>query len=97
MTTHYHLIVETEQPRLSRGMQMLNSRYARYFNRRYARDGHLFAGRYTVYVIDDEDRLEASCRYVLDNPVRAGLCANPDEWRWCERFSGSGTGPWPGA
>jgi putative transposase len=97
MTTHYHLIVETERPRLSRGMQMLNGRYARYFNRRYVRDGHLFGGRYTVYLIEDEERLEASCRYVLDNPVRAGLCANPDEWRWSEWFPGSGTRTSPGA
>jgi putative transposase len=92
MTTHYHLIVETEQPRLSRGMQMLNSRYARHFNRRHDRDGHLFGGRYTVYVVEDEDRLETSCAYVLDNPVRAGMCAKPEDWPWSNRFQGQTPG-----
>ena len=92
MTTHYHLIVETEQPRLSRGMQMLNSRYARYFNRRYDRHGHLWGGRYTVYVIEGDDRLEASCQYVLNNPVQAGLCANPEDWPWSQRFQGQTPG-----
>jgi len=74
MTTHYHLIVETERLRLSRGMQVLNGRYAQLFNQRHDRDGHLFRARYAVYVIEDEVGLEASCLYVLENPVRAGLC-----------------------
>jgi len=82
MTTHYHLIVETERWRLSRGMQVLNGRYAQLFNQRHDRDGHLFRARYSVYVIGDEAGLEASCLYVLENPVRAGLCNNPSDWPW---------------
>jgi putative transposase len=82
MTNHYHLIVEAEQPDLSRGMQRLNGRYAQLFNQRHGRDGHLFRGRYSAYVIDRESRLENSCRYVLENPVRAGLCKQPSDWPW---------------
>jgi len=82
MTTHYHLIVETERSKLSRGMQVLNGRYAQRFNQRHDRDGHLFRARYSVYVIDDEAGLEASCLYVLENPVRAGLCEKPSDWPW---------------
>jgi putative transposase len=82
MTNHYHLIVEAEQPDLSRGMQRLNGRYAQLFNQRHDRDGHLFRGRYSAYVIDRESRLESSCRYVLENPVRAGLCKYPSDWPW---------------
>src|SRR6266480_559564 len=66
MTNHYHLIVEAEQPGPSRGIQRLNGRYAQLFNQRHDRDGHLFRGRYSVFVIDGESQLEASCRYVLD-------------------------------
>lgn len=90
MTTHYHLIVETERSRLSRGMQVLNGRYAQLFNERHDRDGHLFRARYSVYVVDDEAGLEASCLYVLENPVRAGLCEKPSEWPWsgCPALSG---------
>jgi putative transposase len=82
MTTHYHLIVETERSKLSRGMQVLNGRYAQLFNQRHDRDGHLFRARYAVYAIEDEVGLEASCLYVLENPVRAGLCEKPSDWRW---------------
>ena len=81
-TNHYHLIVETEQPKLSRGMQVVNGRYAQLFNQRHGRDGHLFRSRYSVYVIDREKHFEASCLYVLENPVRAGLCETPSDWPW---------------
>jgi putative transposase len=51
MTNHYHLIVETTRESLSRGMRSLNGGYARRFNERHDRDGHLFRNRYSVYVI----------------------------------------------
>jgi putative transposase len=82
MTTHYHLIVETDQPNLSLGMRRLNGGYAQSFNERHDRRGHLFGSRYSIYVIDREDHLEKSCLYVLENPVRAGLCEQPSDWRW---------------
>ena len=82
MTNHYHLIVETEQQELSLGMRVVNGRYAQLFNRRHDRDGHLFKGRYSVFVIEGDSHFEASCRYVLENPVRAGLCESPSDWRW---------------
>jgi REP element-mobilizing transposase RayT len=81
MTNHYHLIVETAQQELSFGMRVVNGRYAQLFNRRHDRDGHLFKGRYSVFVIERDSHLEASCRYVLENPVRAGLCESPSDWR----------------
>jgi putative transposase len=96
LTNHYHLIVEAAQPDLSSGMQRLNGRYVQLFNQRHGRDGNLFKGRYSVYVIDSESRLEASCLYVLENPVRAGLCETPSDWPWSgchslETLSGTGT------
>jgi len=82
MTTHYHLIVETDQPNLSKGMRRLNGGYAQTFNARHNRRGHLFGSRYSVYVIDRENHFEKSCAYVLENPVRAGLCEQPSDWPW---------------
>ena len=82
MTTHYHLVIETELSRLSRGMANLNSRYAQYFNNRHKRFGHLFAGRFTSYVIDSGEHFEAAVHYVLENPVRAGLCSQWQAWPW---------------
>jgi REP element-mobilizing transposase RayT len=84
MTTHYHLIVETERQALSLGMRRLNGGYARSFNERHDRRGHLFGGRYSVYVINSEDHLTASCLYVLENPVRAGLCERASDWPWSD-------------
>jgi len=86
MTTHYHLVLETSRESLSQGMHRLNGLYAQRFNARHARRGHLFENRFQAYVIDTEDHLAAAIEYVLNNPVRAGLCESSDEWPW------SGTG-----
>jgi REP-associated tyrosine transposase len=82
MGTHYHLIVETSQNQLSAGMRRLNGVYAIRFNRRYGLKGHLFEDRFSSYVLRDEQHFAAAIRYVLDNPVRAGLCRHADEWQW---------------
>ena len=82
MTTHYHLVVETPLPNLPLGMRQLNGKHARRFNRRHDRRGHLFEARFSAYAIQNERYLEASCRYVLENPVRAGLCSSARDWHW---------------
>lgn len=82
MTTHYHLLVTTPNPNLASGMQRLNSLYARSFNRRQAVDGHVFKGRYHAELIQGEGHLLEVCRYIALNPVRAGLCVDPADWRW---------------
>jgi REP element-mobilizing transposase RayT len=82
MTTHYHLIVETTRTQLSGGMERLNGSYVRRFNHRHERRGHLFSGRFAAYLIRDDRHFEAACRYVLENPVRAGLCEAPGDWPW---------------
>jgi REP element-mobilizing transposase RayT len=84
MTTHYHLILETEQQDLSLGMRRLNGGYSKSFNERHNRRGHLFGSRYSAFVIDSEDHLTASCLYVLENPVRAGLCERASDWPWSD-------------
>ncbi|MGH3104777.1 MAG: transposase [Gaiellaceae bacterium] len=92
MNTHYHLIVEATQPSLSAGQHRLNGHHARRFNKRHVRRGHLFAERFSSWVIEGEDYLSAACLYVLHNPVRAGLCRYPDDWRW-SGARGDGEGP----
>jgi putative transposase len=82
MGTHYHLVVQTTRERLSVGMKRLNGIYALRFNRRHAREGHLFAERFSSYVIRDDRHLAAAIEYVLQNPVKAGLCAQAGEWEW---------------
>jgi REP element-mobilizing transposase RayT len=83
MGTHYHLVIETPRPTLSRGMQLLNGWYAQRFNRRHGRRGHLFDGRFHSGLLEDEAHLLRTIRYVEQNAVRAGYCTSPRGWRWC--------------
>ena len=82
LTNHFHLVVEAELDDLSRGMHRLNGIYAQSFNRRHKRTGHLFSERYGVRAIDSPKQLVATCAYVRANPVRVGLCDEPDGWPW---------------
>ena len=82
MSNHYHMVLQTPQPNLSRGMQWLNGRYAQWFNRRHDRSGHLFQGRFDGRLVEKESYLLTVARYVVLNPVRAGLVAHPGDWRW---------------
>ncbi len=82
MGTHFHLIVRTPKPNLSRGIQHLCGVYAQWFNWKYGRRGHLFGRRFgSVHIVTNAHLLEAH-RYVALNPVRAGLCKRPESWRW---------------
>ena len=82
MTTHYHVVLASTRAHLSAGMQWLNGIYAQGFNRRHAREGHLFGSRYGSRAIESEEYLGRVCDYVLDNPVRAGLSERPSQWPW---------------
>jgi putative transposase len=70
MGTHYHLVLEARREDLSRGLQRLNGLYARYFNLRHDRLGHVFAGRFSARVIEDESYLYDACAYVVLNLSR---------------------------
>ena len=82
MTNHYHLVIETPFRTLAKGMHWLNSEYVRIFNKRYERVGHLFQGRYKGILIDEQNYLDEVRRYTVLNPVRAGMVADPAEYRW---------------
>lgn len=82
MDNHYHLLVETPEGNLSKGMRQLNGLYTQRYNQRHGRTGHVFQGRYKAILIDKENYLLMVSRYVLLNPVRAMLIQKPDEWRW---------------
>ena len=82
MTNHYHLVVRTPWPTLSRGVQRLNGMHAQRFNQRHRRTGHLFGARFASPRLEADAHLLLACRYVVRNPVRAGLCVAPAGWRW---------------
>jgi putative transposase len=82
LSTHYHLLLRIEEPTLARGMQYLNARHAESFNRRHERDGHVFGARYHSEPVETPGHALEVCRYIALNPVRAGLCASPEDWPW---------------
>ena len=82
MRSHFHLVVDAWLPAVSKGMHWISGTYAGRFNRRWGRTGHLFENRFVAWVPRDEAHWEETCRYVLDNPVRAGLCESASDWPW---------------
>lgn len=93
MGNHYHLVVETPRANLARGMQQLGSSYAQGFNRRYGRVGHVLQGRYKAVLVERQTHLLEVARYVVLNPVRAGLCGDAGGWRWSSYRATVGEGP----
>jgi len=82
MTNHYHLIIETPDGNLSDGMRQLNGVVTQASNRRHKRTGHLFQGRYKAILVEKDAYLLELSRYVVLNPVRAGMVENASDWAW---------------
>jgi len=82
MDNHYHLVIETPDGKLSRGMRQLNGVYTQIFNKRHERVGHIFQGRYKAILIQKESHLLEVCRYVVLNPVRAKAAKSIEDWKW---------------
>jgi len=82
MTNHYHLVVETIDGNLARGMRQLNGVYSQYFNRRHCLVGHVVQGRYKAILVQKESYLLELARYVVLNPIRAGMVASLADWEW---------------
>ena len=95
MVNHYHLLLETPEANLSRAMRQLNGVYSQGFSRRHRRPGHVLEGRFHAQVVDKDAYLRAVCRYVVLNPVRAGLVAHPGQWRWSSYRSTAGLAALP--
>jgi len=82
MDNHYHLLIETAEANLSRGMRQLNGTYTQEFNRMHSRVGHFFQGRFKAILVEKDDYLLEVSRYLVLNPVRAGMTAAAEDWRW---------------
>jgi REP element-mobilizing transposase RayT len=95
MENHYHLLVTTQQPTLSSGMQWLNSCYAQWFNWRHRYEGHAFFRRFHSVVIKSDSQFAEVARYILLNPVRAHLCKSAEDWPWSSYRATIGMEPVP--
>lgn len=79
---HYHLLVRTPEADLAPGMQAVNGRYAQAFNARHGMTGHVFQARYASRLVVREAHLLSTIRYVVRNPLGAGLGKELDDWPW---------------
>ena len=82
MSNHYHLLIETPEANLAQGMRQLNGVYTQYINRQHHRVGHVFQGRYKAILVERDAYLLEVARYVVLNPVRAGMVAQTEDWPW---------------
>jgi REP element-mobilizing transposase RayT len=82
MDNHYHILIETAEGNLSQGMRQLNGVYTQKSNRRHERVGHVFQGRYKAILVERDSYLLELCRYIVLNPIRAGMVKNVGDWEW---------------
>jgi REP element-mobilizing transposase RayT len=82
MGNHYHLLIETPEANLSKGMRQLNGVYTQYINRTHGRVGHLFQGRFKGILVQKETHLLELARYIMLNPVHAGMVSKAGDWPW---------------
>jgi REP element-mobilizing transposase RayT len=95
LPNHFHLLIELSELNLGRGMLLLNGAYARYFNRKYKRDGHVFDRKYHAEPVCTDEHLLESIRSIANNPVKARLCDAPGDWKWSSYRATAGLDPAP--
>jgi REP element-mobilizing transposase RayT len=86
MENHYHLLLRVNEHSLSVFMRQLNSKYARWFRKKYHSRGYLFQDRFKSIVTQDQGYIERLVRYIHLNPVRSGICGKENKlenYRWC--------------
>lgn len=82
MDNHYHLVMQTSDQPLASIMHRLNMGYSKYYNWKHQHSGHVFQGAYGSIIVKDEAQMLAVMRYVHFNPVKAGICAKPEDYLW---------------
>jgi len=86
MTNHYHILLETKQINLSKAMQFVNDKYAKYFNKKYSRSGHLWQGRYKSYPLFDDAHFWIVAKYIERNPIKANMVQDVELYKYQSFF-----------
>jgi len=83
MTNHVHLLLDpSEKYSLQKIMHGISMSYAKYFNYKYEKCGHLWQGRYKNYAIQKDQYLLNCANYIEMNPIRSKICQNPEDYPW---------------
>jgi putative transposase len=96
MGNHFHLVVLTPHGNLSEFMQQLEGQFAQYSNWRHSRVGHVFQGRFTAVLVENDIHLFIAAWYVFTNPVMAGWVRRPEDWKWSSYPATAGLAVVPG-
>jgi len=86
MTNHYHILLETKQKNLSKAIQFLNDKYAKYYNKKYIRVGHLWQGRYKSYALYDDAHFWVVAKYIERNPIKADMLNDINQYNYQSFF-----------
>lgn len=81
MENHVHLLIHNKENKVALFMKKVGVSYAKYYNEKYERTGHLFQDRYKSETIKDERNLLTVFRYILNNPQNAGI-AKSQNYAW---------------
>ena len=87
MSNHYHLVISTPEANLSAAMCFLNGRLALHINRHQGTRGHLWEKRFHATILENDDYAATCIRYVYHNPVRAGVCVQPEDAPFLSSFA----------
>lgn len=88
MPNHFHLIIkQNEESGTLEFISRLQLVYSKYFNKNYGRKGQVFEGRYLIKFIDTSQYLIRLIKYLINNPVEAGLVKRTEDWKWMSFFS----------
>jgi hypothetical protein len=82
MDDHYHLLVETKNTNLSRGMRQLNGVYTQHYNRTHNSTGNVFHGRFKGILVDGENLFKQTFSHIVNNPVACKKSRKADTYAW---------------
>lgn len=82
MDNHIHLLIHAQPDKLAGFFQSLGSTFARWYNSKYSRSGHLFQERFHSVVIHNDSQYLSTLSYIHNNPTQANICRFPSEYRW---------------
>ena len=82
MSNHIHLLIEPHEEALDMIFKRIGTRYAVWYNRKYQRAGHLFQDRFRSEAVSTNQYYQTVLRYILQNPMKAGLEKHLGEYRW---------------
>ena len=82
MDNHYHILLRTQKPNLSKSMQWMGTTYTRRFNLNHLQNGHLFQGRYKSIIVENDAYLLRLSYYIHRNPLRAKIVERLADYPW---------------